>query len=282
MEMQLVKRQSKSGSTICKLVLGGLQPAGKLLCCEDNNPCLANPSMCTSTKKMAHCWFISQLDACNRNDTLAQTVCQYQSGIYCLKGVTDLPYDTSKLSGWNVIEIILGRNIIASSINGYNYSLPPPPPPPLQPSPPPPPPPPKGPAPGDPPAGGGPPVPGAPPPAASPPAAPSPKGPADPPTELKNPKFIVCSDSMASGFCQIKDDSGYKSFKYDVEICDESIDIINSPPEVSYPVVTVTVTATPIANLSNHLDVGELHFLLLVVSLVTSLGSIIGWRKFGI
>ncbi|CAG8597137.1 21204_t:CDS:2 [Rhizophagus irregularis] len=255
MEMQLVKRQSKSGSTICKLVLGGLQPAGKLLCCEDNNPCLANPSMCTSTKKMAHCWFISQLDACNRNDTLAQTVCQYQSGIYCLKGVTDLPYDTSKLSGWNVIEIILGRNIIASSIN----------------------------APGDPPAGGGPPVPGAPPPAASPaPAAPSPKGPADPPTELKNPKFIVCSDSMASGFCQIKDDSGYKSFKYDVEICDESIDIINSPPEVSYPVVTVTVTATPISNLSNHLDVGELHFLLLVVSLVTSLGSIIGWRKFGI
>jgi hypothetical protein len=91
---------------------------------------------------------------------------------------------------------------------------------------------------------------------------------------------MVCSDSMASGFCQIKDDSGYKSFKYDVEICDKSIDIINSPPDVSYPVVTVT--ATPIVSLSNHLDVGELHFLLLVLSLVTSLGSIIGWRKFGI
>jgi hypothetical protein len=107
-DKQLVKRQSTSDS-LCKLVLGGLQPAKQLLCCEDNSPCLASPPICTSTNKMARCWFINQLPACYRNDTLAQTVCKYKNGVYCLKGVTDLSYDISELSGWNVIDVILSR-----------------------------------------------------------------------------------------------------------------------------------------------------------------------------
>ncbi|CAG8597065.1 21200_t:CDS:2, partial [Rhizophagus irregularis] len=174
--------QSTSGS-VCKLVLGGLQPADELLCCEDNLPCLASSPICSSTNKLTRCFFINKLGACERNDTLAKTVCQYQDGVYCLKGETDIPYDEDQLGGWNVIYWIFARYTAIRSVNGYTDEK----------------------------TG---PLPGAPPPA---PAAPPPPGgelPSKAPKGLQNPSSMVCSDSMASGICQIKDDSGYKNFNY--------------------------------------------------------------------
>lgn len=272
----LVKRQSTSGS-VCKLVFEGLQPTGQLLCCENNRPCLAKSPVCSSTNKMIQCWFITNLDACKRKDALAKTVCQYLDGVYCLKGETDQPYDSSKLGDWNVISVMLSRNTGASSVNGYtsNYTTPPlPVSPPLL-------------------AARAPQLPPTPGPPPGPPPGPSPA-----PDE---PKSIVCSDSMASGICQIKYVSGYKPFSYDVEVCNNSIDIINSLPQISNATTTVsttvsitstilspptTVTASPLSNtvksLSNHLETGSLSSLLLVILLIISTGNIIGRGKFGI
>ncbi|CAG8597155.1 21205_t:CDS:2 [Rhizophagus irregularis] len=264
---------STSGS-VCQLVLWGLHPVGQLLCCEDNQPCLANSPVCSSTNKMAHCWFISQLDACKRNDALSKTVCQYQDGVYCLKGVTDHPYDNSSLSNWNVIDVILSRNTAVSSVNGYV-------------------------TPGKAPDGKAP----APPAGAAPadgkaPAPPAGAAPADGKAPgkalavraltIQNPKSIICSDSMTSGICQIQDDAGYESFSYDVEICDNSVDIINSLPKISNATTTVTqilittVTAKPSTNFSNHLEAGGLYSLILIVFLISSLGNIISAKKFGL
>ncbi|CAB4480479.1 hypothetical protein RhiirA5_417393 [Rhizophagus irregularis] len=293
----LDKRQAPSttstSGSVCQLVLWGLHPVGQLLCCEDNQPCLANSPVCSSTNKMAHCWFISQLDACKRNDALSKTVCQYQDGVYCLKGVTDHPYDNSSLSNWNVIDVILSRNTAVSSVNGYVSKYPPPPPPP------PPAPAPAAPAPGKAPDGKAP----APPAGAAPadgkaPAPPAGAAPADGKAPgkalavraltIQNPKSIICSDSMTSGICQIQDDAGYESFSYDVEICDNSVDIINSLPKISNATTTVTqilittVTAKPSTNFSNHLEAGELYSLILIVFLISSLGNIISAKKFGL
>ncbi|GBB92196.1 hypothetical protein RclHR1_01980021 [Rhizophagus clarus] len=191
---------------VCQLVLWGLQPAGQLLCCDDNSPCLANPPICSSTNKMVQCWFINTLDACKRKDNLAKTVCQYLDGVYCLKGETDESYDNTE-NDWNVISVILNRNTATTSVNGYTSSYPPSPKM----------------------VSRVPQVPG---------GNNAPSGPPPP------SKSMVCSDSMASGFCQIEDssDSGYDSFSYDVEICNNSIDIINSLPQISNATTTVTST----------------------------------------
>jgi hypothetical protein len=261
-----------SGS-VCKLVLWDLQPAGELLCCEDNKPCLAYPLICSSANRLTRCWFINKLGACKRKDALAKTVCQYQDGVYCLKGVTDQPYDRSS-PGWNVVSSVLYRFSAIESANGYSYA-------PVRP--------------------------------VSPPllAARAPQGkemPKGPTNGFQNPQSMVCSDSMVSGICQVKDDTGYKSFSYDVEICNNSIDIINSPPQISNATTTVsttisiistmssspktltaTVTASPsigtagtVNSLSNHLETEGLPSLLLVILLIIITGNIIGRGKLGI
>ncbi|RIA88830.1 hypothetical protein C1645_825706 [Glomus cerebriforme] len=251
----LEKRQN-AGSSICQLVYKGLQQPGQLLCC-DNNVCLANAPICSSTNLLAQCWYINGLDACKRVDALAMTVCQYQNGVYCLKGTTDQPYSSSNTPYSIALNLILSRNTVDTSKNGYtkNYDNP------------------------------------------------GPKLAANP---FDN---IICSDSMASGICQIQDDTGYTPFNYDVEVCNDSVDVINSPPQLASPITTITelITSTstilsppqtitetdietstitttpppPSPSLSNHLEVELLSSLPLVLLLVTSLGKLIG-RKFKI
>jgi hypothetical protein len=56
---------------------------------------------------------------------------------------------------------------------------------------------------------------------------------------------LVCSDSMASGICQIQDEFGYYStFRYQVEVCNGLIDIINSPPKIAKAITTITELVT--------------------------------------
>lgn len=118
----LEKRQvSAKSDSICRLVFKGYQPTGQLLCCESGNACLGNAPICSSTSKMVQCWNINELDSCKRKDTLAKTVCQYQDGVYCLKGETDKPYDRSKLA-WSAIDLALSRNIYSYSLNGFTMN----------------------------------------------------------------------------------------------------------------------------------------------------------------
>ncbi|GBC06206.1 hypothetical protein RclHR1_06690011 [Rhizophagus clarus] len=179
-------------SSICQLVLKGFQPAGQLLCCEEDNICLGNAPICSSTNKMVQCWYINQLDACKRKDALAKTVCQYQDGVYCLKGETDQPYDRSKLS-WSAIDLALSRDTLPYSLSGFtmNYDNFP-----------------------------------------------------DPVLNPNPNEVLVCSDSMASGLCQVEDDNGYRPFNYQVEVCNNLVDNINSPPEIAKAITTITELVT--------------------------------------
>jgi hypothetical protein len=219
-----------SGS-ICQLVFRGFQPPGQLLCCEKDNICLNNAPICSSTNKMAQCWFINQLDSCKRKDALANTVCQYVDGVYCLKGQTDQQYDRSKIS-WSAVDLALSRNDLSNSINGFtmNYDN-------------------------------------------------FPVPVADPnPNEL-----LYCSDAMASGVCQIQDNNGYKPFNYQVELCNNDVDIINSPPQISNATVTVTATATVTttatvtqtiqqsSGLSIHSEVSSLPLVMILVTILVNM-----------
>ncbi|CAB5148015.1 hypothetical protein RhiirA5_376557 [Rhizophagus irregularis] len=189
----LEKRQASAMSdSICQLVLKGYQPTGQLLCCEAGNACLGNAPICSSTSRMVQCWNINQLGSCKRKDTLAKTVCQYQDGIYCLKGETDELYDRGKLA-WSAIDLVLNRNIYSYSFNGFTMNY----------------------------------------------------GNFPNPILNPNPKEnLVCSDAMASGICQIQGDFGYKTFNYQVEVCNGLIDIINSPPKIAKAITTITEQVT--------------------------------------
>ncbi|RGB33284.1 hypothetical protein C1646_669474 [Rhizophagus diaphanus] len=221
-----------SGS-ICQLVFRGFQPPGQLLCCEKDSICLNNAPICSSTNKMAQCWFINQLDSCKRKDALAMTVCQYQDGVYCLKGQTDQSYDRSKLS-WSAIDLALSRNNLSNSNNGFtmNYD----------------------------------------------------NFPVPVPDQNPN-EYIFCSDAMSSGVCQIQDSNGYKPFHYLVEVCNNAVDVINSPPQISNATVTVmaTTTATATATVTQtvtvkassgfsiHSEVSSLPLVMLLITIFVNM-----------
>ncbi|GBB92198.1 hypothetical protein RclHR1_01980023 [Rhizophagus clarus] len=228
----LEKRQAPATSgSVCQLVLKGYQPAGQLLCCENDNICLSNMPICSSTNKMAQCWFINELDSCKRTDALANTVCQYLDGVYCLKGETDQPYDRTKLS-WSAIDLALSRDNLSDSISGFtmNYDNFPVPVPDPNPS-----------------------------------------------------EYLYCSDSMASGVCQIQDSNGYKPFNFQVEICNNAFDVINSPPQISNATAIVTTTATttvtttqtatvaPSGGLSIHSELSSLPLVMLLVIILVNM-----------
>ncbi|GES92961.1 hypothetical protein GLOIN_2v1484262 [Rhizophagus clarus] len=199
----LEKRQAPATSgSVCQLVLKGYQPAGQLLCCENDNICLSNMPICSSTNKMAQCWFINELDSCKRTDALANTICQYLDGVYCLKGETDQPYDRTKLS-WSAIDLELSRDNLSDSISG------------------------------------------------------------------------VC--------CQIQDSNGYKPFNFQVEICNNVFDVINSPPQISNSTAIVNITATttvtttqtatvaPSGGLSIHSEIFPLPLVMLLVTILVNM-----------
>ncbi|CAG8636432.1 14369_t:CDS:1, partial [Acaulospora colombiana] len=116
-ESEEILEKRQSSQNVCKLVLTGSEPAGKLLCCENNSPCYASPSSCSSSDRLWQCWDIRDFDPCNRNDTVASIACQLRNGVYCLKGLSDYTYNQNS-QNLAAINWILSRDTVVYSVNG--------------------------------------------------------------------------------------------------------------------------------------------------------------------